>query len=117
MNPEYGATYYRVTYADPNLSMPGIEPLVYIGENIFGDEDEPTYYFQDAVSVLVVGRVGEATDTKECRVSSFSGSELGTSIVDIDLAVRVLTSAAEKSRELGYPKLEKTKGEWQSIET
>lgn len=113
MNLKYGATYYRVTYADANLSMPAIEPMVYIGENIFGDEDEATYYFQDAVSVLVFGRVGEATDTKACRFSSVPGSELGTIIVDIDQAVRVVTSAAEKGRELGYPKLEKAKGIWQ----
>ncbi len=114
MNLEYGATYYRVTYADPKCSMPGLEPIVYIGENIFGDEKETTYYFQDTVSVLVFGRADETTDTEECCVSSCPSNELGTSIVDIDQASRLVTSAAEKSRAMGYPKLEKTKGEWKS---
>jgi hypothetical protein len=48
-----GSTYFRLTYADPSMTMPGVRPLVYIGSNIFPDDAasaETIHYFQDAVS-------------------------------------------------------------------
>jgi len=110
MELEYGATYYLVTYADPQLSMPGLKPMVYIGDNLFGEDSETTHYFQDTVSVLIFGLVGEAKETTDCRVSSFSHDELGDSIVDIDGAAALVASAAKKFRKLGSPKLKKASG-------
>ncbi len=114
MELEYGATYYLVTYADPQLSMPGLKPMVYVGDNLFGEHDEGTHYFQDTVSVLIFGLVGEAKETTDCRVSSFSHDDLGESIVDIDAAAALVTSAAEKFRKLGSPKLKRASGSWSS---
>ncbi len=113
MELEYGTTYYQVVYADPELTMPGLKPMVYIGENIFKNETEITYYFQDTVSVLVFGLVGEAKNTTDCHISSFPEDEIGACIVDIDEAAKIVTAAAKKSKELGYPKITKASGKWQ----
>ena len=45
-----GKAYYRVTYADRNLTMPGVQPLIYLGANVFDNDpdNETIYYFQDA---------------------------------------------------------------------
>ena len=114
MKLEYGTTYYQVTYADPKLSMPGLKPMVYVGDNIFGDGGDAVHYFQDTVSVLIFGLIGEAKETTDCRVSSFSDDELGVTIVDIDEAAIVVAAAARKCKELGYPKLKKASGTWKS---
>lgn len=57
-----GSAYYRVTYADNELTIPRVEPMIYIGTNI-GDDDDPAtvvYYFQDTVSHLWRGPVMDA---------------------------------------------------------
>lgn len=59
-NLEYGATYFHVTFADPESTMPGIKPVVHVGTNLAGDEKEETHYFQDPVSVQVQGLWQEA---------------------------------------------------------
>jgi len=73
---------------------------------------EITYYLQDTVSVLIFGLVGDAKNTTDCHISSFPKDEIGTCIVNIDEAAKLVTSAAKKSKELGYPKLTKASGEW-----
>ena len=110
---EYGTTYYQVTYADPKLTMPGLKPMVYIGTNIFGNEKEESFYFQDTVSVIVFGLLGEATETENCHVSSFTAEDFGISIVSLDEAATLVAEAAEKAKGLGYPKLQKATGRWQ----
>jgi uncharacterized alpha/beta hydrolase family protein len=35
MKLEKGKTYYMLTYADPDKTMPDIEPLVFLGKNTF----------------------------------------------------------------------------------
>ncbi len=43
-----GQAYYRVTYADPRYTIPGVEPMIYLGQNVFDDDsnDSVTHYFQ-----------------------------------------------------------------------
>lgn len=55
-----GEAYYFVTYAKPQLVIPGVEPMIYIGINIADDDsgdETPRYYFQDTVSYLWRGSV------------------------------------------------------------
>lgn len=112
MELEYGATYYAITYADPQLSMPGLKPMVYVGDNLFADDSDTTHYFQDTVSVLIYGLVSEGNESTDFRVSSFSPDELGDSIVDIDGAAKLVANAAKKFKKLGGPKLKKASGNW-----
>lgn len=57
-----GCAYYRVTYADPALTIPGVQPMIYIGTNIADDDDPATvvYYFQDTISHSWRGPVTDA---------------------------------------------------------
>ena len=66
------------------------------------------------MSVLIFGLIGEAKETTDCCVSSFTEDELGSSIVDIDGAVDAITRAAQKHKKLGSPKLKKAEGNWES---
>jgi hypothetical protein len=109
---EYGQTYYQITFADPKLTMPGLKPMVYLGKNLFGTEQEDTHYFQDTVSVLVFGLVTEVTDTTDCKVSSCTEEEVGTDFLSLEHAIEKIQKAAEKAKSLGYPKLKKVEGEW-----
>ncbi len=58
---EIGEYYYLLTYADKDWTVPGLQPVIYVGTNVleedFGSGNE-TYYFQDSVSF---GRFGLAT--------------------------------------------------------
>ena len=112
MELEIGATYYAITYADPQFSMPGLKPMVYVGDNLFVDDSDTTHYFQDAASVLIFGLVGEGNESTDCRVSSFSPNELDNSIVDIDGAAKLVANAAKRFKKLGSPKLKKASGNW-----
>ena len=57
-----GCAYYRVTYADPALTIPGVQPMIYVGRNIADDDDPATvvYYFQDTTSHAWRGPVTDA---------------------------------------------------------
>ncbi len=112
MKLDYGATYYRVTYADPQRSMPGLTPLIYVGDNLVGDESDKTHYFQDTVSVTIFGLVGEAKDTTECHVSAFSPDEKGASVVEIETAADLVIDTVKRFRELGKPKQKQASGKW-----
>ncbi len=50
-----GKTYYWLTFADPDMTMPGVEPLIYIGHG----EKDGLFCFQDTVSFV---RFGPATE-------------------------------------------------------
>lgn len=54
-NPIVGHTYYDVSFADNSLTMPIVEPLVYLGENLYSEDSEPgktLFYFEGASSHL-----------------------------------------------------------------
>jgi len=112
MIPEYGYTYYRITYADANQTMPGIEPMVYVGLNIFNDEKEDTYYFQDAVSVVRYGLLDEAEETGDIKVMNCLKEHFGYDIVGIDQLPVIVTNALAKNEEMNNPVLKKAKGTW-----
>lgn len=116
MTPEYGSTYYQITYADVDLTMPGIQPMVYVGLNIFDDENEDTYYFQDTVSVIRFGLLEEAEETSEIRVMSCLKKHFGSEVVTIDQLPKVIADALTKNKELNNPVLKKAKGKWVSAD-
>jgi hypothetical protein len=126
---EMGVTYFRITYADVAQTMPGIEPLVYAGLNIFGPPSDGAakYYFQDAVSVVEFGLgiplgqemqpAGEASDLNptdhEGRVYwSHEAREIGEVIVDLPALAAAIDSTIKRAKDLGFPKLSKAKGKW-----
>jgi hypothetical protein len=131
---EIGTTYFRITYADVARTMPGLEPLVYVGVDLFGPQPNgaaPKHYFQDTVSVMRFGLatgqmwggpvIGDAEEAGQisgedaedgCYLMGHEAEEIGWVIVDLPAAIAELRAAAERAKELGYPKLEKAKGKW-----
>lgn len=127
---ELGATYFRMAYADVAQTMPSVEPLVYVGVNIFGsppDGAPAKYYFQDVVSVLRFGpniRSGpsvqssgdlessEVEDGEECVYSAHEAGEIGEVIVDLSGLAAEIYSTIERAKDLDFPKLSRAKGNW-----
>ncbi|MEW8340410.1 MAG: hypothetical protein AB2708_11225 [Candidatus Thiodiazotropha taylori] len=118
MDLEVGRTYYMVTFADAEQTMPGIKPLIYVGENLLAEEKQSndSFCFQDTVSFQRFGAFTEAEKTEDCSVQQFSRTEVGTSVVDLYRAQEVVAAAVEKYRGLGEPKLKVLKSGWVSEE-
>ena len=103
-----GATYYRLTYADPDWTMPGVEPMVYIGKNIFGDAGaEEQFYFQDTVSVVLSGLATSEHCDGDARLFPISLSELGESLLTLRGVITQVKAALSRSTSLGNPMLSK----------
>lgn len=53
-NPQIGEIYYRVTFADLDLTIPRVEPMIFAGTNLFPEHEEQgliSYYFHDPQEV------------------------------------------------------------------
>ena len=108
VNLEKGRTYYFITYADPGFTMPGVMPVVYVGES-------ESHQFQDTVSYQ---RFGSVLDTeseygKQACITDVPESEIGTTIVSLSGAVDVLVGAHQRAEEAGEPVLAVSKGSWE----
>src|SRR2546425_13120810 len=89
-----GKAYYRLTFADAAMTIPGVEPMIYIGANIFADDvaTTPRHYFQDTVSYH---RFGDATKYSGPEIPAncgfmtfpFESIEIGTSLLDLAGAI------------------------------
>jgi len=47
-NPQTGEVYYRVSFADSDLRIPRVEPMIFAGTNLYPEHEEPgliSYYF------------------------------------------------------------------------
>lgn len=126
---EKGVTYFRITHADVARTMPGVEPLVYAGLNLWGPSADGVarYYFQDAVSVVRFGlgipsgqdmqTAGETSclnpEDDEGRLYwAHEASEIGEVIVDLPTLAAEIDSTLQRAAHLGFPKLSKAKGPW-----
>jgi len=110
-----GKTYYRLTFADPDLTMPSVEAMVFIGTNIFPEDQsasESTHYFQDTGSFI---QFGGATDSQlggQCQVYSYNGDSI-QSIHDLTGLVEALKQIYLRAIELGEPQLRRASGKWE----
>ena len=94
--------YYRVTYADPALTVPGVQPMIYVGTNIADDDDPATvvYYFQDTTSHAWRGPVTDAahhSKHSEIEAAVFPHSERDVQREVFTLA-EVITKLMESQR-------------------
>ena len=117
MKLEKGRTYYKITYADRDFTMPRVNPMVYIGKNAFVrcvENSRDTFQFQDTVSFVSYGYV-MGTDSRhkeECRVEAFDEEQLGRDVTTLEGVARVVDEAISRSRKLNQPALTVAKGEW-----
>jgi len=101
-----GATYYRLTYSDPDWTMPGVQPMVYIGKNIFGDAGaQDKLYFQDTVSVVLSGLATSEHYDGDAQVFPLSSSELGQSMFTLREVAAQVNASLSRATSLGNPML------------
>jgi len=110
-----GHTYFRLTYADRDMTMPGVEPLVYIGDAEADDGAGP-HVFQDTVSYVRFGsRLDLTHDHDEMLVYFISPSEIGSDVVDVQQAAVEVSAAAQRAAALSNPVLPILRDGWRSV--
>jgi len=110
-----GHTYYRLTFSDCDMTMPGVEPLVYIGDADPEDGEVP-HIFQDTVSYVRFGsRLDLAQDHDEMLVYSVSPLDVGTGIVDVQQMAIEVSAAAQRAVALNNPVLPILRDGWRSV--
>jgi hypothetical protein len=99
-----GAAYYRLAFSDAARTIPGVTPMIYVGVNIFPDDDQniPVHYFQDTVSFSVLGSVASTGyDSKhadvEAQVFPYTDSDLATEIMTLGEVVAALTETLRRA--------------------
>lgn len=112
MSPEslvLGRAYYRLRFADPDMTVPAVEPMVYIGMDVFPEEDPDlaggrsagTHYFQDALSHRFCGSAA-GDDFRphpeiEPLVYPVGAEEIGESLLGLDGVIAALTEAQQRT--------------------
>jgi hypothetical protein len=99
-----GVTYFRVTFADSDLTMPGVEPVVFLSE-VTNDDGAHGFVFQDAMSFVRFGSGLEGDEQpEEVGLYFVPDEDLGT-ISDLAEVVEEVTAAARRAASKGYPTL------------
>ncbi len=108
-----GHTYYRITFADADLTMPGVEPLVFLGE---AEDDGGTrgFVFQDTVSYVRYGSGLEGDDQHEDIALFFMPEEDAQSCLDIGRLAAEVAQAAHRAASLNFPVLPVLRDRWES---
>ena len=98
-----GTAYYRVTYARVDRTIPGVQPMIYVGANIFPDDDPAsvTYYFQDTVSYFNRGPVTDPVhDSKDPEIETLvfphTEREVQLGVFTLTEAIAALTDAQKR---------------------
>jgi len=100
-----GGAYYMLTFADRDWTIPGVEPMIYVGINVFDSqktEAEPHYCFQDTVSFM---RYGEATQytgsanlaDEGASISSFTARQVTTDVFTLAGAIAEMQAALART--------------------
>ena len=99
-----GTAYYRLTFADEGLTIPGVQPMIYVGTNIFPDDDPASdvYYFQDTISHSWRGAVTDAAhDSRhpeiEAAVFPHTEREVQRDILTLSQVIAALTEAHRRA--------------------
>ena len=99
-----GRTYFRLTFADHDLTMPGVEPVVYLGEvaDVGGTQG---FVFQDTASYVMHGSGLEGEEQNEDILLYFMAeSDIGAVYTVEELAVEVAESA-QRAVSQNHPQL------------
>jgi hypothetical protein len=100
-----GRTYFRLTFADRDLTMPGVEPLIFLGE-VVEEGGSNGFVFQDTNSFVQFGSGLEGDEQHEDIAMYFMPeSEIGA-LYDVSELAEEVGEAAKRAAELNYPQLE-----------
>lgn len=104
-----GRTYFRLTFADPDLTMPGVEPLIFLGE-VAAEDGGTGFVFQDTLSFVHHGSGLEGEEQHEDIVMYFlPESEIGA-LYDIQELAGEIAESAKRAAASNYPQLEPRRG-------
>jgi len=100
-----GRTYFRLTFADRDLTMPGVEPLIFLGE-VMEEGGSNGFVFQDTGSFVQYGSGLEGDEQHEDIAMYFMPeSEIGA-LYDVNELAEEMGQAAKRAAELNYPQLQ-----------
>jgi hypothetical protein len=100
-----GGTYFRLTFADRDLTMPGVEPVVFLGA-VMEEGGSNGFVFQDTASYVQYGSGLEGDEQHEDIVMYFMPeSEVGA-LFDIAELADEITESAKRAAASNYPRLE-----------
>jgi hypothetical protein len=95
-------TYFRLTFADRDLTMPGVEPVVFLGE-VTDDSGTHGFVFQDTASYIQHGSGLEGDEQHEDIALTFvPDTELGA-MYDVEELAAEVAEAARRAESLNYP--------------
>jgi hypothetical protein len=99
-----GRTYFSLTFADFDLTIPGVQPLIFLGE-VQEEGGAQGFVFQDTASYVTHGSGLEGDEQHEDIVLYFMPeSEVGT-LYDLEELAAEVAESARRARSLNYPTL------------
>src|ERR1044072_8211064 len=99
-----GRTYFRLTFADRDLTMPGVEPLVFLGE-VMDDGGTNGFAFQDTASFVQHGSGLEGEEQhEEIALYFLPESEIGA-LYNLEELATEITEAVQRAASSNYPAL------------
>lgn len=108
-----GRTFYRLTFADRDLTMPGVEPLVFLGQ-VTDEGGTQGFVFQDTVSYVRFGSGLEGDEQHEEILLYFMPEADVGVMYDIEELAAEITESARRAVSAGHPKLQVLRTGWQS---
>jgi hypothetical protein len=104
-----GRTYFRLTFADRDLTMPGVEPLVYLGE-VTEEGGSNGFVLQDTSSYVQHGSGLEGEEQhEEIALYFMPQTELGA-LYDIEELAAEIAESARRAASSNYPHLQTLRG-------
>jgi hypothetical protein len=108
-----GGTFYRLTFADRELTMPGVEPLVFLGQ-VADDGGTQGFAFQDTVSYVHFGSGLEGEQQREEILLYFiPEADIGT-MYDIEELAAEVSESSRRAVIADHPKLQVLRKDLQS---
>ena len=100
-----GRTYFRLTFADRDLTMPGVEPLVFLGE-VTDEGGTNGFVFQDTASYVMHGSGLEGDEQHEDIAMYFMPEDDIGALYDVQELAEEIGEAASRAAALDYPPLQ-----------
>ena len=99
-----GRTYFRLTFADRDLTMPGVEPMVFLGE-VADEGGMHGFVFQDTVSFVLHGSGLEGEEQHEDIVLYFMADSDVGAMYDVEELATEMAESARRAVSLNHPTL------------
>ena len=99
-----GRTYFRLTFADRELTIPGVEPLVFLGE-VTEESGTNGFVFQDTASFVHYGSGLEGEEQHEDIVLYFMPETEVGALYDVEELAGEVSESAKRAATLNYPHL------------